>query len=163
MIEELKPVRNYEKDYLISSSGDVISIKNGKRLHLKQMTDRGGYLYVNLRKNGGLKHSLVHRLVADAFLPKIDGKEQVNHINGIRTDNDASNLEWCSSSENNLHKYRVLGYDSHRKMKVRCVENGKIYGSLREAANDTCSHESKVSLVVNGLRKTTNGLHFQLV
>lgn len=68
MSSEWEKVTGFEEDYIVSRSGSVVSIKKGKWKPLKQMTDKGGYLYVNLRKNGALKHATVHRLVANAFI-----------------------------------------------------------------------------------------------
>lgn len=65
-----------------------------------------GYFQVNLSKR---KRVSVHRLVAEAFCEGYFDGAYVNHKNGIRTDNRAENLEWCTQSENNLHAFRKLG------------------------------------------------------
>ena len=80
---------------------------------------RNKYLTVHLCKNNKPKHFFIHRLVAEAFIPNPDKKPQVNHINGIKTDNTVSNLEWVSSEENISHKYEVLGYKVSDKTKSK--------------------------------------------
>ena len=64
-----------------------------------------GYYRVELRKKGKRFYLLVHRLVAENFIPNFDNKLQVNHINGNRFDNRVENLEWCTQSYNIKHAY----------------------------------------------------------
>ena len=69
-----------------------------------------GYLQITLRLPGKPKRfrtHYVHRLVANAFVPKRKGKPNINHINGIKTDNPASNLKWCSQSKNHIHAFKT--------------------------------------------------------
>ena len=70
------------------------------------MIGNNGYSSVDLCKDGTIKKYLIHRLVAEAFIPNPEKKPQVNHINGIKTDNRLDNLEWCTHSENMLHSYK---------------------------------------------------------
>ena len=86
--------------YEISSDGRVRSFKRGKPLVLRQYLRNRGYCYVYLYCSGKYHAKLVHRLVASAFLRRVDGKSQVNHKNGIKTDNDVGNLEWVTNLEN---------------------------------------------------------------
>lgn len=97
-------------DYYVTDTGDVYSRNynhTGRIKKLKQIKSRNGYLHVTL--NG--KQLLVHRLVAETFIPNNDKKLQVNHKNGIKTDNRIENLEWVSASENIIHAYKTLGYN----------------------------------------------------
>ena len=104
----IKDFPNYE----VNADGLV---RNKKTQYiLKPSPDTCGYHQVCLSMNGKQKHPLVHRLVAQAFIPNPQGKPCVNHINGHPTDNNVSNLEWCTQSENMLHAY-ALGLISKAK------------------------------------------------
>jgi len=75
---------------------------------LSPKTGRGGYMYVNLWVNNKAKMCAVHRLVCEAFTGETNGLD-VNHKNGIKSDNSASNLEWLTRRENLNHAFRELG------------------------------------------------------
>lgn len=96
-MEVWKDVKGYEGLYQVSSEGNIYSFATHRTLK-PSPTDR--YLFVVLCKNGKKKTHLVHRVVAEAFCKKRDGADEVNHINEIRTDNRAVNLEWCTRLEN---------------------------------------------------------------
>lgn len=109
-----KDISGYEGLYQISNLGRVKSlprIRIGKGIPyitkgkiLKNSPGAtGGYLRVNLCKNYKQTFFYVHRLVADAFIPKIEGKNVVNHINGLKTDNRVENLEWSTIEDNLQH------------------------------------------------------------
>ena len=99
--EYWQDVQDYE-GYQISNHGRVRNKKTGKIL--KPYLTRG-YLRVSLYNELGRKCKLVHRLVAEAFLPNPNNKPDVNHINGCKTDANACNLEWVSASENMSHAH----------------------------------------------------------
>lgn len=102
--------------YKVSSIGRVKAIARIKlvaghsRLYKEKYIKpiQGRYLQVFLCKNGKPQCWLIHRLVALAFIPNPAGKSYVNHINGIKTDNCAENLEWVTPKENVKHAAKVL-------------------------------------------------------
>lgn len=107
-MEKWKEIKGFEDYYLISDKGNVIRKKGTSHLkpkNLKHLFDKDGYARVNLKINGKTNSRFIHRLVAEAFINNPLNKPQVNHINGIKTDNCLSNLEWCTISENRVHAY----------------------------------------------------------
>jgi hypothetical protein len=106
---ETKEIEGYP-NYLVSNDGKIYS-KNYYRkpgeLHEILTRVRGkGYIGVTIYNHNKPKTFSVHRLVAQAFVPNPKGYNQVNHINSIRSDNRAINLEWCTQSQNILHGYK---------------------------------------------------------
>lgn len=96
--EVWEDVKGYKGLYKVSSMGNVKSLITGKIL--KPGKDRYGYLYVQLCKDGRRKNYRVHRLVAQAFLNPVAGKDIVNHLDEVKTSNHYSNLEYCTHKEN---------------------------------------------------------------
>jgi len=133
-MEIWKPVNNFEGFYEVSNYGRVRSIervveyrKYGKMLVsaklLKPWNNMHEYCNVNLLKDGERKVFKVHRLVAEAFIPNPENKYAVNHKDGNKMNNHYLNLEWCTKSENELHKCRVLGrYGGGPQKKGRCKD-----------------------------------------
>ena len=101
--------------YQISNLGRVKSYYNNKRILLKQNKIGRGYYVVNLYKNNISKTSHVHRLVAEAFIENKYNKLTVNHINGLKTDNNVNNLEWATYSENTKHAWKTGLMENTRK------------------------------------------------
>lgn len=164
-------------DYYITDNGDVYSRQtkrnpNGRIKKLKPYSDRIGYLKVHLQNEFGKKIKLVHRLVAEAFIPNPNGLLQVNHKNGIKTDNNVKNLEWCSASENITHAYRVLhkkpninwlgkfGGSHPRHKTVLQIQDGHIvaeFDGVREAARKTSIHFNSIAQCCRGKYKSAGG------
>ena len=105
-------IPGWEGRYQVSDDGYVRSLvglrgKPAPPHELKQKIDRYGYPVVCLRERPKKRmvYPTVHRLVATAFLPSPDNKPQVNHKNGIKTDNRVENLEWSTNAENIQHAF----------------------------------------------------------
>lgn len=146
--------------YQASNLGNIRYKGHAKR---KLQLNSNGYLYLDVRLNGKLVNMRVHRLVAETFLPRIDGKEFVNHIDGDKTNNRVDNLEWCTVSENETHKVLVLGKKQTPPVNVSKVidlDTGVVYESVKEAAEATGANRHHIGEVASGKRKSTRGRHF---
>lgn len=133
-----KHIAGYEGIYEVNKEGQVRTcagkvtytkhhgVRSWAQRTLKQKTDKGGYKRVTLYLNGKPKDHLVHRLVAIAFLPKVDGKELVNHMDGNPSNNELSNLEWCSSKENVNHAFRTGLMGTNKIVALRRKSDGQI-------------------------------------
>lgn len=98
-----KDIIGYEGHYKISSLAIIVSTKNNKTIIRKQPIDNRGYHTVGLCLNGVQKKYTTHRILAKVFIPNPENHPDVNHKNGIRTDNRLENLEWVSRRENVTH------------------------------------------------------------
>lgn len=104
-----RSVIGFDGSYEVSNLGNVRSLNYNRTKKIKLLKPSGntdGYLRVKLCKEGKTKMCSIHRLVAQAFLENPEVKEQVNHRDGVKTNNCVDNLEWCTCSENITHAYR---------------------------------------------------------
>ena len=94
----MKDIKGYEGLYAVTSCGKVYSYKRKK--FLKPKDNGTGYLYVGLIKDGKVKNHLIHRLVAEAYLPNPNNLPQVDHIDNDKTHNYLNNLQWITNRDN---------------------------------------------------------------
>lgn len=155
--------------YYVSDTGDVYNAnywRSGDLHILKPQKQANGYLTVCLYKNKKGYIKSIHRLVAETFIPNPYNKPQVNHKNGIKTDNRVENLEWVCASENQRHRFDVLnkhnkkGKDNSCSKIVLQIKNDKIisvfYGT-QEAQRKTGVKQQGISACCLGKRKTAGG------
>ncbi len=109
MLEEWKQINDYP-NYYISNLG-VIRNDKTKRI-MKLITDKAGYLHINLCKDGIQKYFLHHQLMGLHFIPNPENYKQIDHINGIRNDNRLINLRWGNSSQNNRNRKKKTNRSS---------------------------------------------------
>ena len=103
MKEIWKDIKGYEGLYQISNEGRVKSLKRMNVTKERMMNvniESSGYARTNLYINGNEYAKRIHRLVAEHFLDPVEGKDQVGHINGIKTDNRVENLIWSERGDN---------------------------------------------------------------
>jgi len=166
-----KPIKDFEPDYLITPDGRVYSLKSKKYLR-PGITGRG-YYQVHLYKSGNRYPKRIARLVAQAFIPNPENKPEINHKDGIKVNNDVSNLEWVTSSENQLHAYATglkekppTAGSPKIPVNVYNYATGKFLSaqtSLLSAAREYGLPVGRVHNVLTGKRNHVGGLTFKRI
>lgn len=166
-----KDIPGYEGIYKVSTEGKVKSFlvdKRGRPMCSK--VGSHGYKVVNLWKDKKGKSFLVHRLVGQSFLEMDDGDTVINHKDNIRTNNNVSNLEWCTQKENLAHAEAIGVCDFSRMPVAQYSLKGKLMATWRSATEasksfepllDTRHRNSKISSCAKGNRKTAYGYRWK--
>lgn len=187
MNEIWKPIEGTDGKYEVSNTGKVRSLnykQTGKAKELTPSEKAGGYLQLRVKIDGKLKTVVIHRLVAEAFVPNPDGKPEVNHINGNKKRNYADNLEWVTRSENIQHavdsglrdrvavaaskRGKVWIRELHKMQKTPVIAINVSTGertefqSQQEAAEALHLQKGHISSVIHGKRRQTGGYTFVL-
>jgi len=136
--EHFTEIKGFDK-YWISNHGRVLSWKHNIPTFLQPSKDREGYLHVRIYRKGHSSATLfkVHRLVALNFLKPSPERPTVNHKDGDKQNNNASNLEWMTQQENILHG-RLNGFITSKAKRVTVIFNDTTqitFKSIAEAAN----------------------------
>ena len=163
MIEEFRTIKDYPK-YEVSNLGKVRN-KNNMKLLSQQLTGREDRTYYTVSFQS--KTFFVHRLVAQAFIPNPENKEQVDHINGDRYDNSVNNLRWMTNTENQRNKgrgknnktgYKNISWDKSLNKYRFCFHSSTKgrYNTLKEAikARDEFLEKTGNHLSLEAIRRT---------
>ena len=166
--ETWKDIDGFNGLYQVSNYGKVRSNFHGKGYRiLKPSINSPKYYYITLYDGFGKRKNIqIHRLVAEYFLNKIEGKECVNHKDCNRLNNCVDNLEWCTSKENNIHarinnrfpKKETGEHDNGRSKIVLDMQTGIYYNSCKEAAFFKGITKANLSHMLRGKIKNKSSL-----
>ena len=149
--EEFKPIERIS-GYSVSNFGKVRNDKTGRIL--KPAINKHGYSDVFIKG----KHYKVHRLVAETFLANNYNLPQVNHIDGVKTNNFIENLEWVSCKDNVKHS---INTGLRKCKKVMIAETGETFTTVSECAKKIDGDVGDIYRCLWGKTKTHKGYHFK--
>lgn len=176
-MENWKAVNGFEGWYEVSDKGRIRSVErtithscgkvqtNPSKILKPQLQKIGkGYFTVQLYKNSKHYKRYLHRLIAEHFIPNLDNKPQVNHIDGNPRNNSIDNLEWVTVSENLQH-----AIDNNLQVKNKPVRRINRYGDIKEyeslqaAKEDGFRTTDHISKCCKGLKETYRGYRWEFI
>lgn len=180
MVSNLGLVKSVDRIVLVNSEKPYHQKKRGVML-TPLLTRKGYYRYI-LSKDGMAQNRAGHRLVAEAFIPNPENKPQVNHINGVKTNNQLNNLEWCTQKENSRHAYDKglisfnelskikslefnklrIGEKNHKSRKVIDTDTMEIFVSVKEASLKIGVKPATLYARLSGICKNETSLKFYI-
>lgn len=158
--EEWRPIRGFEDRYLISNTGLVFSKISNRMLSPK--IDRYGYKAISLSRNGKMKYTTIHRLVAIAFIPNPDNLPTVNHKDEDKLNNRSDNLEWATVKENDNYGTRNERMANSKKKNPIAQYDAdmnliKVHLGIKDAQRNTGVNRNSIRDVCRGKRPEAGG------
>ena len=161
----MKDILGYEGLYKINENGEIYSIPRKGTINnirkISQRKNKYGYMQVVLMKNNKMKTFLVHRLVAQAFIPNYNSFPQVNHIDGNKANNRVANLQWCTVSHNTKHAYennlggfrdvvsknlqKINDKNAYHYVEIKNEYETKIFSSTSDASKYLNTHKDNIT------------------
>lgn len=158
-----KDIKGYEGLYQVSNLGKVKRLvgKGCKKERIIKPNLVRGYCQVRLSKDGTVKPLYLHRIILETFNP-IEGMDKLdcNHRDENKENNCLNNLEWLSRKENLNYGTRNERAAATLSKAVRCIDDKKIFPSMREASRQTGISNGNISQCCNGKRKSAGGKHW---
>ena len=165
MKEIWKDIKGYEGIYQVSNLGRIKRVETDRIL--KPLKHTKGYLNIGLYKNHTASKKLIHRLVAQAFIPNSENKPEINHIDEDKANNRVNNLEWSTRKENNNY-----GTHNDRMSKTQSIpiiatnletgDSTEFYGT-NECARQLGLYQQHITSVLKGRLKQTGGYTFKYI
>ena len=171
--EEWRPVKGYEDIFEVSNLGRIRSVervvkagkygtKFVKSRILKLEMNKKGYLMTRATRKYGCKRLVVHRFVAEAFIPNPNNYPIVNHKDERKDNNVVTNLEWCTHSYNTLYGTCQQRRAIHRQRTVEMIDMKtheviKVFSSMKRAEEETHTPAKQISHVCRGYDKSARG------
>lgn len=181
MEEIWKDIPSYEGYYQVSNLGNFKSLPrvvkyktNGCRNYpskclLTEIT-KDNYQRITLMKEGVKTRYQAHRLVALAFIPNPDNKPFINYIDGNKSNNIVSNLEWCTASENIIHAdntglRNMSNHNPSNSRKIKCIETREVFLSCLRAVKWLGKTSNSIFSLVRGTNKNGKafGYHWKFI
>lgn len=181
MEEIWKDIPSYEGYYQVSNKGNFRSLprrvkyknsgmRNYPSKSLLTETTKDNYQRIVLMKDGVKTRYQAHRLVALAFIPNLDNKPFINHIDGNKSNNAVTNLEWCTASENMIHADNTGLRDMSKhhpsnSKKIKCLETGEVFVSYYQAVKWLGKTANSIASLVRGTRNYGKafGYHWEFI
>ena len=168
MEEIWKDIPSYEGYYQVSNLGNFRGlpritkyksngIRNYPGKNLLTETTKDNYQRIVLMKEGVKIRYQAHRLVALAFIPNPENKPFINHIDGNKSNNIVTNLEWCTASENMIHADNIglrdmSTHQPSNSRKIKCIETGEVFASYSKAIKWLGKSLTSISTLVRGTK-----------
>lgn len=169
MDERWKAIKDYEGLYEVSNKGNIRRIckKYSEGRPVKLQTDKDGYKRVCLCKDNKRKTWIVHRLVADAFIPNPNCFPAVNHKDENKENNNINNLEWCTVRYNNSYHDGAIKRAAKRCKPIKAIKSGieLKFNSIKDASASLNISHGDISGCLHGAygRKTCKGYSFEFI